>query len=884
MPRLGSRFFDSYNGQIDRLRRRRGENVEAFNSFVKMREEMGETASVEEMEKFRNALGGGEQYFMSALPTRAMLQETNKALVANQADKAETRRQNAIKTSNDELALVTSIAGTVIDQDFNDTTEGGGRSKIAKAFETSGNGQLFKEYSDMMPNIMDTARTQATQQWVLANGYDKIETQEGKEALMALAPAWMKNTLETQGNSLVKRANDRKISQAINEVQGDMADIINDAGGDLAAVEKAVKARLRQKLGPLYSDEIFATMQEIAEGEVSLDLTKRTGDALANIKVDDELLVGAAGNEAALEDLAKQALIRAGLPNPTPTDIANAVAQLKQQQKGALRQDFETRLENAANRAEAMSSEEAKLIDGDREIDETVERILSGVFPNYENMSPEDKAEAVARVRAIIANKSALSNEAEQLADDEFVVSALASDPVLKDLYKMGPVADKMDTIYDQINLIRNSRGLPSMERADLEKQYGAYVNAQMKLGASQRYAAEVSTATKNADEAWNAITSNHQSEMERVADTLGDADDGWKMVVNIAETRWMPRSQTDYNAFQDVLLSMIEKNPPTTPQEAAALADKIAMSLNWLPAGTGRQQMLAEALAAKDLIRPGTPAGELVKDETGMLDATLLPLISQIQLSPMDGDPTAKKNAMLEAIDEWEQALISDLSSPAIKPLLNDMANVQAHIQAIRKAANKARTEVNNATPEGQYSFMIYSQSAQGGVFIVSDQPQDRQKVIDNGFKPGATYKKDADGNYVEILGAPVTVDGNPAPNQLSEVDPNATPFTQDLQSIMRTSDLASATDQVASRISSGGFSDQDLPASAPLFRSGIYQYFFGSNTPNAQTRLKVSQDLAAFLRSPEAKQYLQSNPDTYQSLFADPLSWAVNAGFTGV
>ena len=439
--------FDSYNGQIDRLRRRRGENVEAFNSFVKMREEMGETASVEEMEKFRNALGGGEQYFMSALPTRSMLQETNKALIANQADKAETRRQNAIGTSNDELALVTSIAGTVIDQDFNDTTEGGGRSKIAKAFETSGNGQLFKEYSDMMPNIMDTARTQATQQWVVANGYDKIETQEGKEALMALAPAWMKNTLDTQGNSLVKRANDRKISNAINEVQADMADIINDAGGDLAAVEKAVKARLRQKLGPLYSDEIFATMQEIAEGEVSLDLTKRTGDALANIKVDDELLVGAAGNEAALEDLAKQALIRAGLPNPTPTDIANAVAQLKQQQKGALRQDFETRLENAANRAEAMSSEEAKLIDGDEEIDKTVERILSGVFPNYENMSPEDKAEAVARVRAIIANKSALSNEAEQLADDEFVVSALASDPVLKDLYKMGPVADKMDNL-----------------------------------------------------------------------------------------------------------------------------------------------------------------------------------------------------------------------------------------------------------------------------------------------------------------------------------------------------------------------------------------------------------------------------------------------------
>ena len=149
----------------------------------------------------------------------------------------------------------------------------------------------------------------------------------------------------------------------------------------------------------------------------------------------------------------------------------------------------------------------------------------------------------------------------------------------------------------------------------------------------------------------------------------------------------------------------------------------------------------------------------------------------------------------------------------------------------------------------------MIYSQSAQGGVFIVSDQPQDRQKVIDNGFKPGATYKKDADGNYVEILGAPVTVGGNPAPNQLSVVDPNATPFTQDLQSIMRTSDLASATDQVASRISSGGFSDQDLPASAPLFRSGIYQYFFGSNTPNSQTRAEGQPRLGCVPKKPRSE-----------------------------
>ena len=181
-----------------------------------MRQDNGEVASVAEMEKYRNSLAGGDQYFMNAMPTSDMIKETRKAMVASAADKAETRRQNALKTSQDELNLVTQIASTVIDQDFNDTTENGGRSKIAGAFEKSGNSQLFTEYGDMMPNIMDTARTERTQQWIVANGFDKVQTQEGKEALIANAPARMKNTLNTQVDLLIERSNQAKIKTAIN--------------------------------------------------------------------------------------------------------------------------------------------------------------------------------------------------------------------------------------------------------------------------------------------------------------------------------------------------------------------------------------------------------------------------------------------------------------------------------------------------------------------------------------------------------------------------------------------------------------------------------------------------------------------------------------------
>ncbi len=135
MPRLGSNFFNSYNKQIDRLRTRRKENVDAFNSFVKLRTELGETATVDDMEKFKNQLGGGDSYFLNALPTSTMIAETQKRLVANQADMIQTERQNALKTSDDELSLTEKIVGGLVNVDISKPE---GQKALQEAFVNSG--------------------------------------------------------------------------------------------------------------------------------------------------------------------------------------------------------------------------------------------------------------------------------------------------------------------------------------------------------------------------------------------------------------------------------------------------------------------------------------------------------------------------------------------------------------------------------------------------------------------------------------------------------------------------------------------------------------------------------------------------------------------------
>jgi hypothetical protein len=193
---------------------------------------------------------------------------------------------------------------------------------------------------------------------------------------------------------------------------------------------------------------------------------------------------------------------------------------------------------------------------------------------------------------------------------------------------------------------------------------------------------------------------------------------------------------------------------------------------------------------------------------------------------------------------------------------------------------ADAMRAKIIQSKSEGQYSFMTHSSGPNGGFFLIASK-EDRELVEANGFEVGASYRKLPDGTYEKVLNPVIeSPDGSGTRDRtLQEVDPASSPFSQDVQSIIRNSDLQSATANVASAISSNGF--QDLPASAPMFRSGVYQYFFGSSTPDAQAKLDLSRRLADFLKTPQANSYMQNNPDTYSSLFQDPLAWAANAGF---
>lgn len=922
MPRLGSNFFNAYNDQVDTLRKRRSENVESFNSFVKMRTELGETASVSEMEKMRNALAGGDGYFMNALPTGAMLAETEMRLKENQADERAKERNQVLQNvgkslsnanasllnqnrslMNDEaeLAFAQRIAGDLTNLDLS-TPEG--QAAFAKAYETMGQGELYEKYKSLTPNMHESARLTETEKWITANGFRELTTTAGIEGSLTTAPTWMKPTLKKVGENQLKKANTSKVEKATQEVISNFQNYLDDAGGDPSAVQESVKFELKYKLGELYTDKIFDDLMGLAQAQIKTDQSNRLNIATGKLQATEDELLSVQDNPEAMRALARTKLIQGGAVNPSPSDVDEAVGILKSQQVVAVQSDFEKRLEKAAIQAAAIDREDLELLTTTQKIDDKVNAILTGQLPNYDSLSEGDKAEAISRVKSIISTNAKSAVEAEGLEDQQAVIQKIGADESIKLLAKGGPSKEKMSSVYARVNELRRGVGLHEMNHAQIKVTYGAQIDRIMNIGASERYATQSKQIREDALAVLENINKDHISQMETVAGMVGG--EPWSMVAEAAQLDSIPRTSAGYQAFANHILRLQEAKvkPPATPTEAATMAREIAQASGWLPKESALQVLVTERLSDEDLIRPDTDLSVHLKTEKDLIEGDLSIVTSQIKNQPRDKTEDVRHlvDETLEIIDEWEAASVQDLKSADIVPLISglDSSTFLGAETRVRATAEVLRKSVKAARPSGQYSFLSHLPGPDGGVFQVGTSPQDLEamravnerrasdEAIDRSygavtvFEPGATYRaipSTSGGlpSYEEVLGPP-TGSKVSAARTLQDVDPEASPFKQDVQQIILNSDLNSAAENVASRISSSGF--QDLPPSAPLFRSRVYQYFFGSTLPDAQAKLQLSQELAAFLRLPSTTEWLKRNPETYPILFEDPLSWANAAG----
>tara|TARA_R110002124_G_scaffold159517_4_gene326782 strand:- start:3348 stop:6128 length:2781 start_codon:yes stop_codon:yes gene_type:complete len=907
MPRLGSSFFNAYNDQKDNLRRRRGENVEAFNSFVKMRTELGETASVSDMEKMRNNLAGGEGYFMNALPTGAMLQETNKRLIENQADeRAKEQNQvlsnNSLSLSNEgkavtnvtnEIDLVSKITSSMLSQDPNAE---GGFAAIEAAFEKQGQGELFKEYADLIPSLHNSARLSAIQNQIEVTGFDALTTTQGWEANITNAPDWMKAQLSSRGENNVLKIKVAKIKAAKENVIENLSGLIDDADGDTYDLRKIVVGQLKLNLGEDYTSAIADEVMLLAAGAVGLDQNKRERAGLAQLDFDDTELLGAQGNDELMRQMAVSELAKRGVTNPREATIDTAVAQLKIEQRAAVRTDFVNKVGLATAAVGNIPEGHLKTLSDSGKVDAEVMNQLAMVFPDFDSLSDPLKAEAITLVKAALKPRASTAVNIETASDTEAVVLAIGTDAKLKQLTEGGKSKDKLENIYKRINEMRRSVGLAEMSDEDIKTEYGSTVDALLETGASARYSKEVVNIQEDSSALASQIGSSHTKTMEIIAGSIsagGDEKVGqqWAMVAQQAQLTFLPKSSSGYAAFQDMILALMENGtaPPTTAQEAMTMASQIATASGWVPASLLKQSLMAEMLNGADLIEPGTPVVDFLEDENDLIAGDIEMLAAQIRSMPRDSVTAAGEltSSALEIIDTWTKDLTTDMNSTELKPLLQGLDDGTAliHESKIRTYRDKLIEALKSAKPSGQYSFMTHLPDGGDGLFIVSSEQRYFQAITDaqQGFIPGATYKKIpnpvAGGlpSFEIVLNAPsVTENGDPIVNAgnmntdgVRQVDPSAAPLVQDVQTLLADSDITRALSAASVGLATG-----DYGPGTSYIASAI-NYIFGSSDPSLAQRRELNVDAQEFIRTRPAKDYLLRYPQTIAILKEDPAAW---------
>jgi hypothetical protein len=211
--RLGNAFRKGYSDAVDTSRRRRSENAELFNNYVKLNADMGAKVSAADLEGFKGSLSGGSSYFGAGLPSTDALQETSKRLGQIQSNKqtiaAGNARAKSLQSTQTAIAIAKELSGQYMHTDFSAQpfTMKDGSTRMMKGglkeylsfsnqLEEAGiNTELFTR--DWFTNNAAMNQQQYALNYFQANGIDQISTLAGWEAASVKADQpWLKTRIK----------------------------------------------------------------------------------------------------------------------------------------------------------------------------------------------------------------------------------------------------------------------------------------------------------------------------------------------------------------------------------------------------------------------------------------------------------------------------------------------------------------------------------------------------------------------------------------------------------------------------------------------------------------------------------------------------------------
>lgn len=326
--RLGNAFRKGYNEAVDTSRRRRSENAELFQSYVKMNADMGAKVSTEDLANYKSSLSGGTSYFGAGLPSSGALQETSKRLGQIQANKQTVAAGNALGNITKQLAIAKELAKAHIgtdhateEKDADGKVKPGGTTAYASyqaqldaagikgdmfTFDWFKNNNFLNQQADFQQYYRDQGlmNLQSDSQWTAA--YDNAP-QRHKAAIQALR--------ESTVSRLMSDYNSTATSQGAEGFQ----DLIKTST-TLEAFKQVAEQRFKNSFpnGFVPDQAAVDKYMELATKEYETYRPSYIAETLN--KVDANLAVDTT-DPAELEKAAKAFFARSGLGTPTEAEI-----------------------------------------------------------------------------------------------------------------------------------------------------------------------------------------------------------------------------------------------------------------------------------------------------------------------------------------------------------------------------------------------------------------------------------------------------------------------------------------------------------------------------------------------------------------------------------
>lgn len=747
--RLGNAFRKGYNEAVDTSRRRRSENAELFNNFVKMNADMGAKVSTQDLANYRSALSGGNTYFGAGLPSTGALEETSKRLGQIQANKQTVAAGNALGNVLTQLEIAKELAAPFTTTNFTDKKD----EKTGKIIK--GGLKEYSQFRDSLAsaNIPDGMfgrgwfnnqvrlnQSEYRLNYARLNNFANLKTEDAWTAAETAAPDFLKAWVASQKTTDVSR---RQLAAHENAKTLTLAAIPNlisdkrftDVESFKTAVEAFYKNSFTNGYAPDPSSNQLSDLLADAEEQFKSGISVLQRDAIAAVEADLSISF-ADKTDAEITALAKAYFARNGLGVPSPEQVtayrtAQEAAnkpereQTAQEQVNNIIAGFTSSLKSGATVMSKYHSAEDKT--------KFVDDLLASTNNNYDILGADIKERHRAQIlSAVTFGYEEASYQLEEKAIAEFIEFVTQRDSELSDIFKTPNVTERKELTFDLLNEYRNMHGLDKYtvtgteEKGDIkydeafEEIYrmldtrGATAHAINYQAQYDKTFERVAADITNQRDWWTG--KNVEQNLMSIAPGANDEAKLLRQVMlAFGGTAYIPEAQrTQAVAVMSQVMKDLNITSESGPVE---INEAVAMAMNTMGLASSSEtnvNIVADRLARRSM--NGTPPpGTLYEEYQKLAAGDITSLIKQLlQKNILNLDVTTLPKTVKLARDELNEELedvilsyVEGLEEDEVRWSLDGEPNLTTASDEMNALLSELKEQITNAKPQVAPSWM---------------------------------------------------------------------------------------------------------------------------------------------------------------------------------